>query len=81
MLPLTAYDIIIGMDWLEAFSPMTVHWQQKWLQIPYQGKMVLLQGELPVQLDNLLIQVCALSEAEVQHSEVSLLPPDIQLTC
>ena len=25
VLPLTAYDMIIGMDWLEKFSPMTVH--------------------------------------------------------
>ena len=25
VLPLTAYDMIIGMDWLEKFSPMTFH--------------------------------------------------------
>jgi len=42
ILPLKAYDIIIGMDWLESFSPMTVHWQQKWLQIPYGDQTVLL---------------------------------------
>ncbi|XP_039811591.1 uncharacterized protein LOC120674480 [Panicum virgatum] len=79
VLPLTAYDIIICMDWLEAFSPMTVHWQQKWMQISYEGQSVLLQGELPVQLDNLLIQVCVLTDSVVQQSELSLLPLDIRL--
>jgi len=79
VLPLTAYDIIIGMDWLEAFSPMTVHWQQKWMQISYEGQSIILQGELPVQLDNLLIQVCVLTDSVVQQSELSLLPPDIRL--
>jgi hypothetical protein len=37
VLPLTAYDVIIGMDWLEAHSPMRVHWKEKWLQLPHQG--------------------------------------------
>ena len=27
VLPLTAFDAIVGMDWLAAFSPMHVHWQ------------------------------------------------------
>jgi hypothetical protein len=27
-------EMILGMDWLERFSPMQVHWQQKWLSIP-----------------------------------------------
>ena len=79
VLPLTAYDIIICMDWLEAFSPMTVHWQQKWMQISYEGQSIILQGELPVQLDNLLIQVCVLTDSVVQQSELSLLPLDIRL--
>jgi predicted aspartyl protease len=37
VLPLKAYDAIVGMDWLESFSPMQVHWRDKWLLIPYQG--------------------------------------------
>jgi hypothetical protein len=47
VLPLTAYDIIVGMDWLEAFSPMKVHWQRKWMEIPYKGHCVKLQGLVP----------------------------------
>lgn len=35
VLPLGSYDMIIGMDWLDAFSPMKVHWAQKWMMIPY----------------------------------------------
>lgn len=36
--------MVVGMDWLESFSPMRVDWAQKWLIIPYQGSFVLLQG-------------------------------------
>lgn len=46
-LPLPYYDMVVGMDWLESFSPMRVDWAQKWLIIPYQGSSVLLQGNTP----------------------------------
>lgn len=42
VLPLSTYDVIIGMDWLAAHSPMMVHWLQKWMIIPYQGAYVAL---------------------------------------
>ncbi|WVZ69878.1 LOW QUALITY PROTEIN: hypothetical protein U9M48_018599 [Paspalum notatum var. saurae] len=45
VLPLSHYDMIVGMDWLEQFSPMKMHWALKWLQIPLAGKT--LQGLLP----------------------------------
>lgn len=44
VLPLSSYDIILGMDWLVCHSPMKVHWLQKWMIIPYQESSVLLQG-------------------------------------
>ncbi|WVZ88489.1 hypothetical protein U9M48_035006 [Paspalum notatum var. saurae] len=31
ILDLSYYDLIVGMDWLEAHSPMKVHWLQKWM--------------------------------------------------
>lgn len=31
VLPLSSYDVILGMDWLEQFSPMEVDWKFKWL--------------------------------------------------
>jgi len=36
VLQLTSYDLIVAMDWLKQFSPMQVHWLQKWMMIPYQ---------------------------------------------
>ena len=44
VLPLHTFDMILGMDWLERFSPMKVHWGNKWMMIPYQGSSILLQG-------------------------------------
>ena len=35
VLPLSSYDIILGIDWLEQFSPMKVDWKLKWLVLPY----------------------------------------------
>lgn len=37
VLALKHYDMIVGMDWLEKYSPMKVHWKQKWMVIPYEG--------------------------------------------
>jgi hypothetical protein len=42
--PLGSFDLIIGMDWLEAFSPMKVHWCNKWMAISYGSSTALLQG-------------------------------------
>lgn len=44
VLPLSSYNMIVGMDWLEAFSPMKVHWRDKWMSIAYGNGNVLLQG-------------------------------------
>jgi hypothetical protein len=44
VLPLQTYDLIIGMDWLEMFSPMMVHWYNKWLLLPYKGSWIKLMG-------------------------------------
>jgi hypothetical protein len=45
VLPLSAFDMIIGMDWLEFFSPMQVDWKHKRLAIPYAGSTVVMQGD------------------------------------
>ena len=29
ILQLDSYDLILGMDWLERFSPMEIHWKAK----------------------------------------------------
>jgi len=46
ILPLSSYELIVGMDWLASRSPMQVDWQHKWLLIPYEQTHQLLQGEL-----------------------------------
>lgn len=57
ILPLGSFDLILGMDWLEAFSPMKVHWQQKWMVISYGTESVLLQGLDSTQADCSVIQL------------------------
>nr|AAG46155.1 putative polyprotein [Oryza sativa Japonica Group] len=49
LLNLGGYDIILGMDWLEQFSPMQVDWSQKWMEIQVNNQPVRLQEptELP----------------------------------
>jgi hypothetical protein len=42
--PLSTYDVVIGMDWLEQFSPMKINWKDKWISLPYQGNLICLQG-------------------------------------
>lgn len=32
IIPLGCYDIVLGMDWLSLFSPMEIHWADKWLK-------------------------------------------------
>jgi hypothetical protein len=48
VLPLVHFDMILGMDWLEQFNPMQVHWKSKWLQFMYKGDYITLQGLSPV---------------------------------
>jgi len=61
VLPLTAYDLIIGMDWLETYSPMNIHWKNKWMEISYAGQSVLLQVLLSEPPDEVLLQFCVLT--------------------
>jgi len=47
VLPLSTFDLIIGMDWLEEHSRMQIHWLHKWIQFSHHGNTVCLQGTLP----------------------------------
>lgn len=44
VLPFAAYDMVLGMDWLEQFSPMNCDWVAKWIEFTYKGQSVRLQG-------------------------------------
>jgi hypothetical protein len=47
LLQLGSYDVILGMDWLERFSPMQVDWVNKWMDVELSGKIVRLFGITP----------------------------------
>ena len=77
LLPLTHFDIILGIDWLEQYSPMQVHWKFKWIQFQYGDSQVQLQGLLPPSTESLLMQVCFVVIDSTQP-ELSELPEDLQ---
>lgn len=42
VLPLKMYDLVLGMDWLEAHSPMWVDWKWKKMGFSYEGRRITL---------------------------------------
>ena len=44
ILPLGCYDIILGGDWLEEFSPIWVHWRQRRMRFTHKGEHITLRG-------------------------------------
>ncbi|RLM69449.1 uncharacterized protein C2845_PM17G09550 [Panicum miliaceum] len=77
VLPLVHYDMIVGMDWLESFIPIQIHWKQKWMLIPYEGSFSLLQGiiaDVPV---GSMVQVCAVLVTESKPVELNV-PPELR---
>jgi hypothetical protein len=79
ILPLAAYDVILGMDWLESFSPMKVHWKQKWLELPYGSQTIRLQGVILEFPEEVLVQLCIIAPDGSQSTEVALLPVEVQM--
>ena len=47
VLDLTAYDAILGYDWLKLHSPMTCLWNQYTIEFVEKGKLIQLQGVQP----------------------------------
>jgi hypothetical protein len=45
VIPVAAYDIVLGMDWLEQYNPMLCAWDQKWVEFYHEGNIIRLQGE------------------------------------
>ncbi|CAO1939527.1 unnamed protein product [Urochloa humidicola] len=81
VLPLQHFDCILGMDWLELFSPMKVHWKLKWMSIPYEGGSVLLQGLLPDMPEELIVQVRSVIDTDLEdklHPDIAILLQEFQ---
>jgi hypothetical protein len=70
VLDLPNLDMVVGMEWLERYSPVRVHLSQKWLTIPYQGSQITLQGLTPGILN------CAMIELLHIHSDGELTDSD-----
>ena len=77
VLSLGNFDAILGMDWLEAYSPMQVHWALKWLAILYDGKAQVLQGLLPDEPEQLVLQIEDTAPAFSSDHEVITVPAPI----
>jgi hypothetical protein len=44
-----AYDLVLGMDWLEEFSPLVCDWSNKWMELQHHNVTIRLQGIIPSQ--------------------------------
>jgi hypothetical protein len=49
--------MILGLDWLELYSLMKIHWKHKWISLPYQGSTVVLHGSTPAIPEGTVLQV------------------------
>lgn len=74
ILQLQSYDLIIGIDWLEQFSPMKVDWTQ----IPMGTSTVVLHGCPDCQMTELVFQVLLVEATEPQAADQPSFPTDIQ---
>ena len=70
VLPLGTFDVVIGMDWLAAHSPMQIHWQDKWMAIPYKGQITVLQGLPTAFPQQLLLHIASVDAADQAEPEL-----------
>lgn len=47
VLDLGAYNGVLGMDWLDQYSPMNCHWEEKHIPFVQRGLPITLQGVRP----------------------------------
>jgi hypothetical protein len=79
IIQLTHYDLILGMDWLSSHSPMWVHWEDKWLIIPYQGSTIKLCGMGVQDMQCTVMEVSSLeSLTDKDQAIVHKLPAELQ---
>lgn len=78
VLPLGSFDVVVGMDWLAAHSPMQIHWQDKWMTIPYQGRFTVLQGLQTATPEHLFLHIEAVQSVQSVEASQPLLPVELQ---
>ena len=74
VLPLGSFDVVIGMDWLATYSPMQIHWQEKWMVIPYNGQLTVLQGFPTSFSQQLLLHIDLVDAVETAELDLPPLP-------
>lgn len=74
VLPLANFDMILGMDWLDAFSPMKMHWAHKWMLIPYGTEQILLHGHAKDAVACSVVQLYHISSDSHSSNDSALLP-------
>jgi hypothetical protein len=78
VLPLQHFDMIVGYDWLEQYSPMKIHCNAKWMAIPYGSRTMAIQGILSKLDEGVVVQVFHLTEEEIGlDSDDSTAQPDL----
>jgi hypothetical protein len=73
VLHLQQFDVILGYDWLEQFSPMKIHWTAKWVSIPYESRTVVIQGVLS-ELGGDVVQLLQLIEEDLNLDVDDVVP-------
>jgi hypothetical protein len=65
VIPLQYFDVILGYNWLEQFSPMKIHWTAKWISIPYESGTMVIQGILFEIREGDVVQLLQLIEEDL----------------
>jgi hypothetical protein len=78
VLTLASYDVVLGMDWLEVFSPMQIHWQEKWISIPFQGVQTILFADQSEVHSQSLLHIEPIPSTKSDSAVVDSLPAPIQ---
>lgn len=79
VLELQHYDMIVGMDRLSTYSPMTVHWADRWLSIPHGRTFVKLYGVQTSSTQGAFIQLCRLVDlSDKDQLVIKDLPAELQ---
>ena len=69
--------MIVGMDWLEAFSPMKINWLQRWISLPYGRSTTVLHGMSSPAQDCQLLQLFMVA-TDSPSDRPETIHPDIQ---
>ena len=69
--------MIVGMDWLEAFSPMKINWLQRWISLPYGRSTAVLHGMSSPPQDCQLLQLFMVA-TDSPSDRPETIHPDIQ---